>query len=539
MPQITDALCRPVQGLVLAVYAPFGGDEGLSTYPEGRSQNLLDHPLVAALRRVARAGVAVEALIDRVGEDTQWLSIPAGQPERLSLHSRWKQDLHSPRTLCGFLVEVHQRHPAAALALGLEGHGAGYLPELDTRRLNWPAVNRGGEWVWHFSATEAAPLQASHLAAGGLPALGQGYPTCPAGNPAIPVNQQPLSTYGLGWALAEARRRGCPKLSVIHFDNCFNLSTEVLHTVAPHADSADGFANYTFFTAGEAYALAFEQLAAQGQYSSLDLAKQLSLATHQLLMKPGDGYPAIGGALALNRMDKIADGIEALSDALIAMIARDGKAARDLIQKAIVQAQNYDTDAPPELETPDQLTDIYSLAEALRLQVGHEAEVVAAAVALGGLLREIKVFGDFGHPAMAPEVSWDFREPTLAMNIFLPDPLRRGQWDWRASYYGDVRPEDVEITLADGTLRKLPPAQTQVIDFLLNTTWVDFLKAYHEETPFVSFHVGAVPELPHHDPKYVPPRDGRGGGCGCPSRRGPRALGLLGEWLTQLRDKRG
>ncbi|MBP6336823.1 MAG: hypothetical protein KA375_04450 [Vitreoscilla sp.] len=452
--------------------------------------------------------------------------------------------MHAPRTLSGFLVEVHQRHPAAALVLGLEGHGSGYLPELDTRRLSWEAANKGRDWIWHISATEAAPMVASHLTEGGLPALTEAFPTCPGGNPAIPVNQQPLSTYGLGWALRDARLRGCPKLSVIHFDNCFNLSTEVLHTVAPYADAADGFANYTFFTAGEAYALAFEQLGAQGQYSSLALAKQLSLATHELLKKPGDGYPAVGGALALNRMEGIADGIEALSDALILLMQRDGNAARDLIQAAIVKAQNYDTDFPQELETPDQLTDIYSLANALLDFAAKDLGVVTAAKALCGLLNEVRVFGDVGHPAMAPQFEWNFAETTLAMNIFLPDPLRRGQWDWRTPYYGDVRPEPFKITLANGSTQVLPPAQTGVIDFLTKTTWVDFLKVYHADTHFVSFHVGAVPDLPHYDPHYVPPKDGQGGngtqgggGRGCPSQRGPRLLGPLGDWLAQLRDK--
>ena len=58
------------------------------------------------------------------------------------------------------------------------------------------------------------------------------------------------------WAAALRRAtagKGVRKPAVIHFNNCFNMSVEVLHTVAPHADFATGYGNYNFFTAGEPY----------------------------------------------------------------------------------------------------------------------------------------------------------------------------------------------------------------------------------------------------------------------------------------------
>ena len=245
MPQLKDAPPR-LEGVLLAVYAPFGTDETLSDYP-GNTTSVLDHPLVDALRRVAKAGTHVMALIDRVGDDTYLLDIPVSDAATVAVQTRWKQDMRADRTLTGFLLEAHERYPHAAIVLGMEGHGAGYLPEIDQRRLGWDAVSQGHELVWHLSGTEAAPYRGSTLVNDAeFPALPAGYPSVPAGYPSVPSNHLPMSTYALGRALRRAQEQGCPRISVIHFDNCFNMSTEVLHTVAPYADAADGFCNYGF-----------------------------------------------------------------------------------------------------------------------------------------------------------------------------------------------------------------------------------------------------------------------------------------------------
>ena len=97
---------------------------------------------------------------------------------------------------------------------------------------------------------------------------------------------------------------------------------------------------------------------------------------------------------------------------------------------------------------------------------------------------------------MAPQFEWNFAETTLAMNIFLPDPLRRGQWDWRTPYYGDVRPEPFKITLANGSTQVLPPAQTGVIDFLTQTTWVPSLTAHHADPHLAPAPGRAPPDWP-------------------------------------------
>jgi hypothetical protein len=78
---------------------------------------------------------------------------------------------------------------------------------------------------------------------------------------------------------------------------------------------------------------------------------------------------------------------------------------------------------------------------------------------LASLLKDIKQYGDKGMPWMADEPHegqyvWDFTEPTLAMNIFLPDPLREGQWDWRSNYYIDTDPQPFPLLNAQGEPQK-------------------------------------------------------------------------------------
>ena len=121
------------------------------------------------------------------------------------------------------------------------------------RQLRMAHRRRGGR---------AGAAAGSPLLPHGLAAAAAGSPLLPLGSPLLPVNHMPLSTWGLGAALKAALDAGVPKLSVIHFDNCFNMSVEVLHTVAPYADYATGYPNYNFFTAGEPYPGVFEQAGA-------------------------------------------------------------------------------------------------------------------------------------------------------------------------------------------------------------------------------------------------------------------------------------
>lgn len=527
LPSLIAETGKPLgEGLLLAVHAPFGTDETLSSFPDGLSTNVEQHPLVQSLVQVAATGVHVVALIDRVGDDTWLLDIPGGQPAAMKLVSRWKQDMSSPRNLAGFLEEAHRRYPAAPLVLALEGHGAGYLPEIDRRQLTPSNVTEGGKYEWQYSDKEAAPVLP-----GGYPILPGGYPILPGGYPILPVNHLPMSTYGLGLALKLARDRGVPMASVIHFDNCFNMSVELLHTVAPFADYATGYNNYNFFTAGASYPKVFQALQSAGSATAHQLAQWFADEQHAHLQTM-DAHPIVAGVVQLSRMEGIAQGIDALSDALLVALRNASPADRpallDLIQKAIEASQQYDSEPGWELETPDQLTDICSFADRLMQYAGGLPAVQSAAADLVKLLDGIKRHGDKDVPWMdaTGQIVWDFTERTLAMNIFLPDPLRTGQWDWRSTYYVDVNPDPAK-----------PLVQPGVIEFLKATNWVEFLVEYHKDVPFKAFHVGSIPMLP--------PSRGKGEYGGKPSdytlpSPKPRLrwpLGRLGlrvaEWLQR------
>jgi hypothetical protein len=81
------------------------------------------------------------------------------------------------------------------------------------------------------------------------------------------------------------------------------------------------------------------------------------------------------------------------------------------------------------------------------------------------------------------------------MNIFLPDPLRKGLWDWRSPYYLDVNPDPTR-----------PRVQPHIIDFVKITDWVDFIIEYHKDVPFVGLLPAEIPEFPVFNARFEPPK---------------------------------
>lgn len=508
LPEKTGA-SSATDSILFAVYAPFGSDEALSTYPEGSSQTLAQHPLYQGLLKVAAQGIHVAALIDRAQDDTWLVEIEAGKPAEAKVSSRWKQDMAAPANLAGFLRHAHQSRPEAAIVLALEGHGAGYLPEIDRRQLSLANLTDGGSFEWRLSASDGgAPIlpAGSPLLPAGSPLLPAGSPLLPAGSPLLPTNHMPMSTWGLGAALKAAVDAGVPRLAVIHFDNCFNMSAEVLHTVAPYAEYATGYPNYNFFTAGEGYPGVFAPLAQQGSGTARDLAQAFAKGNQKILEAKGN-HPTIGCAVRLERMKDITERLDDLADALLAALRTPPahSPARQLvvqaIAKAILEAQQYDTEAGYVLEAPDQLTDLASFATALLNQDFRPHPVHTAAKALRDALQGIKVYGSSGVPWVAAGngVNWDFSSDALAMNIFLPDPLLRGLWDWRSPFYLDINPDPNK-----------PRVQPHIIDFVKVTDWVDFIIEYHKESQqWVRLLPASIPEFPvfnaSFDPKKVVP----------------------------------
>ena len=324
----------------------------------------------------------------------------------------------------------------------------------------------------------------------GMPTTPMGMPTTPMGMPTTPLLHTGMPTHALGRALDEARTQGLPRLAVIHLASCFNMAVEVLHTIAPHAAAAAGYCNYNFFSAAQTYPAVMRRLVEAGSATPEELARWFVDENHALLAAQGR-HPIVGGALALERMDGIAEAVDALSDTMLRAMRRgerrDQILVRQAIQAAIEHAQQYDTSADMVLETPDQMTDLYSLAHALSRQMVSEPDVRVAAERLCERLQGIKRVGDVDSPWMdeTDTVVWNFAEPTLAMSIFLPDPLRSGLWDWRTPFYVDVNP-------GTGPARM----QTGVIDFLKVTTWVEFLIEYHRDTRFRALSVARAPRAP-------------------------------------------
>ena len=185
---------------------------------------------------------------------------------------------------------------------------------------------------------------------------------------------------------------------------------------------------------------------------------------------------------------------------------------RDVVVQAIRQChrgpQQYDTGGGYELETPDQLTDVMSLARSLQKQPTLAAAITQAAAALEKLLAGIKQYGDNLLTSVNTAVRWDFSSEALALNVLLPDPALQGRWDWRSPYYG-VGPSNVVV-------------QPNVIPFLtppapgVKCPWVEFLIEYHKGVPFVGLLRALPPFFPTFDREV---RSGAGqtrpkAGCG-------------------------
>ncbi len=536
-PDLPAPVKLAANNVLLAVYAPFGTDPVLSSYPDGTTRTLAQHPLLKALLQVAASGAYVTALIDRFDDNTYLIDIPAGRPAGMTVTSRWKQDMSSPKTLAGFLRYAHLAQPKAAIVLALEGHGAGFLPDLDFSKLSSASVTNGGvrgPIEWRISPKGGVPVAAegSPVLPQGSPMLPQGSPMLPQGSPMLPANHMPLSTWGLGAALKEAIASGVPRLPVIHFNNCFNMSAEVMHTVAPYADYATGYPNYNFFTAGAAYPAVFAKLASAVTADAAQLAAWFADANAAFLRAKGN-HPTLGSVVPLARMQAVAERIDDLADALLAVLraplgAAHRQSTLDKIQLAITNAQQFDTVSGYTLETPDELTDIDSLADQLSKQDYGTFPVVDAAIKLRATLAGMLRYADIGRPWVDTAVVWDFTLKPLAMNILCPDPLRKGEWDWRSPYYLDVNPDPT-----------LPRVQPNIIDFVKVTDWVDFIIEYHKETKFVGLRPAAIPEFPVFNARFVPTDPLKPGSTPAPAPTGPAGGARTSGGSTQQTGTHG
>ncbi|MFZ1793080.1 MAG: clostripain-related cysteine peptidase [Anaerolineae bacterium] len=483
---------------VFAVYAPFGGDPALSAFPPSAT-NLLDHQLVRSLMDVANLGVPVVLLMDRYQQDTYLLEFPAGDGSAVRVTSKWKEGMSAPQTLRGFLEFAQGAHCGRKIVLSAEGHGIAFVPEVDKSKMSKDgraAGKPGPAWQLDPGGPSISPAPTQPNATNpALPYIGDVLPyigdVLPYIGDVLPYIGDVLpggvmSTWGLGDALRQAIARGVDVLPVIHFNNCFNFSFEVLHTIAPFAEFATGYSNYNFFSAGASYASVFQHVV-QGA-SSGDVARAFAEANHAFLSAE-PGHPTIGGAFALSMAEDVAAAVDALAARMIEAMNANA-ANRDRIQQAITNAAQYDANFDFTLEVPDDFTDVRGFAAALMNVFGPAESVHLAAKKLFALTAPFKVYGDSGRPWEQPQLFWNF-SGDLAFNIYLPDPLRKGIWDWRAPFYlcNVVSP-------ASGAI----PAQTHVIEFLSTTRWVAFIKKFHEKTVWVGMREIIKPVFPLFNP---------------------------------------
>jgi hypothetical protein len=465
------------KSISLVLYAPFGNDSVLSEYPDRQTQRVEDHPLVENMIAVSKLGVNVCALMDRAHDDTWLITVPANGEVRIS--SQMKCDMTSPRSLRGLLEIADRAFPNSSIVLSMEGHGAGYFPEIDATKLNVPSLTdlSGTPIEWVISPTQLVPRRADN----GLPVLPMGEPMLPMGEPMLPASHLPISTWGIGWALSEyvARRKSrASNIAVINFNNCFNMSIELLHTVSSYATFAVGYPNYNFFTAGSAYPGAIESFLTSNSRSASALAHSLAKRNQAVLSAQPAPHPTVGCAIKLSRLPAIASALDAFCSALIDALP----SKREAIVAAIAKAQQFDTRGDFQLDVPDELTDLGSLANAIRATTISPPATLAA-TDLSSALKGIFVYGERANPWVAPETEWSLNDSSLSMNIILPDPTLSGQWDWRSPYYMQTIPGQCV-------------AQPEVIEFLQHTQWIPFLRKLHEAVPFSGLKIPRVLDHP-------------------------------------------
>lgn len=488
--------------LVFAVYAPFGSDPALSRHPSKTTQAPIEQQeLLAHLQYVASKGVNVSALVDLYRDDTWLVEIPARAPKRMSIVSAWKQDMSSPRALAGFLRRVHQRFPRSHLVLSLEGHGAGFLPELDHLRLGHDDLTqaRSGSGTQPVKWTQT-PQGVSPSPADAAPTLPLPYEVLPPGSPGFPVSSLPISTWGLAEALRSAIQAGVPRPLIVNFANCFNASVEHLATMGSCAEYATGYANYDYFTAGITYRQVFDWLVATPGASVGALARQFALANRDLL-EHKKNHPSVGATVPLRSMGGIVKAVNELARQLTGRMAGkpDRLTVRDAIQLAARNAQQYDTNQNMDLEVPDQFMDIGSFAARIeKTPLFAGTAVQRAALDVLKATKGLWQYGSVDRPYMNTGQTWDFSDQALALNIFFPDPQLEGIWDWRSPYY-----------MAGEALPDAPPAIHAQIDFLrtgggVRAPWPAFIEEYHRDIKFQQFLPALRPLFPTFEADFKP-----------------------------------
>lgn len=455
---------KDIVPIVFAVYAPFGTDDRLSQQAD---------PFISNLAATAVPGfVHIVALVDNKNA-TRLIEITDGSLQETCLS---KRDMGDPQTLIDFMAYVQAAHPSTRVVLSLEGHGGGYIPDVD------PSEIKPTKWSTPTSDGDI-PLQATPTAKGLEPPL-------PMGSPEL-SGQELMSTYDLYEALDHITLSGTNKIDLLVLNNCFNLSVEVLATVAPFAEYAVGYPNYNFFSKGVPYQEVFS--GETENTPTLEFAQKFAVTNRAYLHSistPPNEHPTIGGVVTLTQMYTITAYIDVLARELITAV---NQGFSENIALAIETSQKYDTtscqeDMHPEFElgVPDAFTDLHDFAgKLMETFSGISASgVYTAAQDLYNATRNIQVYSDGGlHPWVHQDLDYFWEFPSqLSLNIFLPIPNHHDFWDWRTLFYVGAPNRH-----ANGL---------NTIDFVRTNHWREFLVTFYAQDDFAGIMRPCVPPAP-------------------------------------------
>ncbi len=401
--------------------------------------------------------VQVVLLVDgRQVSDTRLLEMAGGQiTTTTAVEQQWgvsELDTGDPAVLTWFLQYARANFPAARTIVALMGHGVALAPEIA-----WPPSSVAG---------------AQALPSGDIPPLPQEHDA----SPSDVTNRGYMSTVDVGQALMAATNNGAAPFDVVYFDQCFQGNLDALYEVHKTARVFVASPNYAWLAA--AYDKYISQLTpnatpAEIAQSIINLY-QLTLDNHH----PNSIFWVRG-----NDIPPIANAVSELGDAL-RTATQAGEASK--IINATLQSKYVDTtqcgSANLQLGPPDELIGVETFGQALQqvFPANDPAGVYAAVDKLYTAMLPIEKRTLTGHPYIAPEELWDYRD-----TITLLAPLARNSPAtdaWRASIH---RP-DAPFTATWA----LDPTQTVTVTaslaYVREGRWDEFLALWYQNlTPTV------------------------------------------------------
>ena len=401
--------------------------------------------------------VKVVLLVDgRQDDDTRLLEMAGGQiTTTTAVEQAWgvsELDTGDPAVLTWFLQYARTNYPAPRTIVTLMGHGVALAPEIA-----WPPSN--------VVAAQSRPT-------GDIPPLPKEHDF----SPSDVTNRGYMSTVDVGQALMAATNNGADPFDVVYFDQCFQGSLDALYEVHKTARVFVASPNYAWLTA--AYDKYISQIVPTA--TPAELAQSIiNLYQFTLDQRHPNSIFWVRG----NDIPAIADAASALGDALLAA-TNAGETSK--IISAVQQSKYVDTTQCGrqnfQLGPPDELIGVETFAQNLQQSFAiNDAYGVYAAVdqlriAMAGIEKRTLT----GHPYIAPQELWDYRDTlTLLAPLLRNSPSTAA---WRASIHRPDAPFTATWTI--------DPTQTVTVTsslaYVREGRWDEFLANWYQNlTPTV------------------------------------------------------